>query len=60
MSFTLVRGNSDYLYSAPQLVSPGVYQDNPNSPEQNFNTQVRRSSCTAAPPLAPCASTMSQ
>ena len=32
--YTFVRGNSDFLYNAPQQVSPGVWMDNPNSPTQ--------------------------
>ncbi len=39
VAFTFVRGNSDYLYPAPLEISPGVYEDNPNSPAQNFDTQ---------------------
>ena len=32
--YTIVRGNSDFLYAAPQQTAPGVWMDNPNSPVQ--------------------------
>ena len=40
ISYTFVRGASDYLYAPPLQVSPGVWVDNPAVPPTNFETQV--------------------
>ncbi|EIE20765.1 hypothetical protein COCSUDRAFT_43682 [Coccomyxa subellipsoidea C-169] len=41
ISYTFVRGASDYLYAPPLQVSPGVWVDNPAVPPTNFETQYR-------------------
>ncbi|BDA42288.1 hypothetical protein COCOBI_03-1750 [Coccomyxa sp. Obi] len=41
ISYTFVRGASDYLYAPPLQVSPGNWIDNPAAPVANFDTQYR-------------------
>ncbi len=38
IKYTFVRSNSDYIYSPVVQVSPGVWEDNPQTPAQNFDT----------------------
>ncbi len=41
ISYTFVRGASDFLYAPPLQVSPGNWIDNPAAPAANFDVQVR-------------------
>lgn len=40
ISYTFVRGASDYLYAPPLQVSLGNWVDNPAAPVANFDSQV--------------------